>query len=58
MGCVGRERQVNERVVPTGKAIEKTVDLAHVIFNRVFRDVPEQTEENVEQMPSSVMRCR
>lgn len=55
---MGRERQVNERVVPTGKAIEKTVDLAHVIFNRVFRDVPEQTEENVEQMPSSVMRCR
>jgi hypothetical protein len=46
------------RVVPTGKAIEESVDLAYEIFNRVFRKVPEQTEANVEQMPSSVMRCR
>ena len=55
---LARERQVNVRVVPTGKAIEESVDLAYEIFNRVFRKVPEQTEENVEQMPSSVMRCR
>lgn len=36
-----RERQVNVRVVPTGKAIEESVDLSHEIFNRVFRRVPE-----------------
>jgi hypothetical protein len=37
-----RERQVNVRVVPTGNAIEESVDLAHEIFNRVFRKVPER----------------
>ena len=39
---LARERQVNVRVVPTGKAIEESVDLAHEIFNRVFRRVPEK----------------
>ena len=34
------ERQVNVPVVPTGKAIEESVDLAYEIFNRVFRRVP------------------
>jgi hypothetical protein len=34
---LARERQVNVRVVPTGKAIEESVDLAYEIFNRVFR---------------------
>jgi hypothetical protein len=29
-------------VVPTGKGIEETVDLAYEIFNRVFRRVPER----------------
>jgi hypothetical protein len=38
---LARERQVNVRVVPTGKAIEESVDLAFEIFNRVFRRVPE-----------------
>ena len=38
---LARERQVNVRVVPTGKAIEESVDLADEIFNRVFRRVPE-----------------
>jgi hypothetical protein len=33
---------VNERVVPTGKAIEESVDLAYEIFNRIFRRVPEK----------------
>jgi hypothetical protein len=28
--------------VPTGKAIEESVDLAYEIFNRVFRKVPER----------------
>jgi hypothetical protein len=55
---LAREKQANVRVVPTSHAIEESVDLAHEIYNRVFRKVPEQTEENVEQMPSSVMRCR
>jgi hypothetical protein len=39
---LARERQVNVRVVPTGKAIEESVDLAYEIFNRVFRKVPER----------------
>jgi hypothetical protein len=39
---LARERQVNVRVVPTGKAIEESVDLAYEIFNRVFRQVPER----------------
>ena len=37
-----RERQVNVRVVPTGNANDESVDLAHEIFNRVFRKVPER----------------
>ena len=42
---LARERQINIRVVPTGQAIEESVDLAHEIFNRVFRKVPEQVRE-------------
>jgi len=42
---LARERQVNVRVVPTGKAIEESVDLAYEIFNRVFRKVPEKMKE-------------
>jgi hypothetical protein len=38
---LARERQVKVRVVPTGKAIEESVDLAHEIYNRVFRKLPE-----------------
>ncbi len=34
---LAREKQVNVRVVPTGAAIDESVDLAHEIFNRVFR---------------------
>lgn len=30
---LGRERQVNVRVMPTGEAIEESVDLAYEIFN-------------------------
>ena len=36
---LARERQVNVRVVPTGKAIEESVDLAYEIYNRVFRNL-------------------
>jgi hypothetical protein len=39
---LARERQVNLRVVPTSNAIDESVDLAHEIFNRVFRKVPGQ----------------
>jgi len=42
---LARERQVNIRVVPTRQTIEESVDLAHEIFNRVFRKVPEQVKE-------------
>ncbi|MDR5728473.1 MAG: hypothetical protein RB191_13680 [Terriglobia bacterium] len=42
---LARERQVNVRVVPTRQAIEESVDLAHEIFNRVFRKVPERVKE-------------
>ena len=42
---LARERQVNTRVMPTRQAIEESVDLAHEIFNRVFRKVPEQVKE-------------
>jgi len=42
---LARERQVNVRVVPTDKAIEESVDLAYEIFNRVFRKVPERTQD-------------
>ena len=36
---LARERQVNVRVLPTVNAIEESVDLAHEIYNRVFRKV-------------------
>jgi hypothetical protein len=37
---LARERQVNVRVVPTSNAIDESVELAHEIYNRVFRKVP------------------
>jgi len=39
---LARERQVNVRVSPTGKAIEESVELAHEIYNRIFRIVPQK----------------
>ena len=39
---LAREKQVNVRVIPTVQAIKESVDLAHEIFNQVFRKVPEQ----------------
>jgi hypothetical protein len=42
---LARERQVNVRVVPTRTAIEESVDLAHEVFNTVFRKVPKRVEE-------------
>ncbi len=43
---LARERQVSVRVIPTRHAIEESCDLAHEIFNRVFRKVPEQVEKS------------
>jgi hypothetical protein len=37
---LAREKQINGRVIPTGSAIDESVDLAHEIYNRVFRKVP------------------
>ena len=39
---LAREKQVNVRVIPTSHAIEESVELAHEVFNRVFRRVPEK----------------
>jgi hypothetical protein len=41
---LARERQVNIRVIPTSHAIEESVELAHEIYNRVFRKVPEKVQ--------------
>ncbi|HUN84422.1 MAG TPA: hypothetical protein VMU48_08585 [Terracidiphilus sp.] len=41
---LARERQVNVRVVPTRQAIEESVDLAHEVYNLVFRKVPEKVK--------------
>ena len=42
---LAREKQVNVRVIPTSHAIDESVELAHEIFNRVFRKVPEKMSE-------------
>jgi hypothetical protein len=42
---LARERQFNVRVIPTIHAINESVDLAHEIFNQVFRKVPVRIEE-------------
>lgn len=42
---LARMSQVNIRVIPVGNAIDESVDLAHEIFNRVFRKVPVKLEE-------------
>lgn len=42
---LARERQVNVRVVPTRQAIEESIDLAHEVYNQVFRKVPEKMKE-------------
>jgi len=41
---LAREKQVNVRVIPTSHAIDESVELAHEIFNRVFRKVPEKMQ--------------
>ena len=41
---MARVQQVNVRVRPTSEAINESVELAHEIYNRVFRKVPEKLE--------------
>jgi len=42
---LARERQVNVRVVPTRQAIDESVELAHEIYNQVFRKVSERAKK-------------
>jgi hypothetical protein len=42
---LAREKQVNLRVVPTRIAIEESVEMAHEVFNIVFRKIPEQVDK-------------
>lgn len=42
---LARERQVNIRVVPTRVAVDESVDLAHEIYNQVFRKIPQKLEK-------------
>ena len=42
---LARETHVNHRVIPTSNPINESVDLAHEIYNRVFRKVPERLEQ-------------
>jgi len=42
---MARAQQVNIQVRPTAVAIEESVDLAHEIYNRVFRKVPEKIDK-------------
>jgi hypothetical protein len=39
---LAREKQVNVRVISTSHAISESVDLAHEIFDRVFRKDPDR----------------
>lgn len=42
---LARASQVHPRVIPTNQAIDESCDLAHEIFNRIFRKVPERVEQ-------------
>jgi hypothetical protein len=42
---LARATHVNHRQLPTSDAINESVDLAHEIYNRVFRKVPEKLEK-------------
>jgi hypothetical protein len=50
---LAREKQVSVRVIPTRNAIEESVDLAHEVFNRVFRRAPEKMGSANRQCDSS-----
>jgi hypothetical protein len=61
---LAREKQVNVRVVPISAAIDESVELAHEVFCRVYRKVPEVRLKNfkvLSQRPfgnnSVILRC-
>ena len=41
---LARASQVHPRVIPTEEAVEESCELAHDIFNRIFRKVPERLD--------------
>jgi len=43
---LAREKQVNVRVIPTSHVIDESIEMAHEIFNRVFRKVPEKIKNS------------
>jgi hypothetical protein len=43
---LAREKQVNVRVILTNNAVDESVELAHEIFNRVFRKVPARINQS------------
>ncbi|HUB52406.1 MAG TPA: hypothetical protein VL986_09680 [Terracidiphilus sp.] len=45
---LARESQVHVRVIPTSRAIEESVELAHEIYNRVFRKAPEKVAPGID----------
>jgi hypothetical protein len=49
---LAREKQVNVRVLPTITAIEESVDLAHEMFNRVFRQTPDLVKDDFRRYES------
>ena len=42
---LARATHVNHRQLPTSGAINESVDLAHEVYNRVFRKVPERIKQ-------------
>ena len=51
---LARERQVNVRVVPTSHAIDESLDLAHEIFNRIFRKIHRRPNEKWDLRPVDI----
>jgi hypothetical protein len=45
---LARETHVNHRVIPTSNAINESGDLAHEIYNRVIRKVPERNYSEID----------
>jgi hypothetical protein len=47
---LARERQVNVRVLPTGAAIDESVELAHEIFNRASAPSRRASSQTADQL--------
>jgi hypothetical protein len=55
---LARAKQVNVRVLPTIEAIEESVDLAHEVYNRVFRGCPNLSIKSENKDEDIQTRCR